>query len=158
MTPRTALLMALLAGGIAIAIVSVDLAFTLTARLEAKNANGDWVLVAQTPEPDSGRYDGRPFPEPGGCAGPDLRLVVDNDKPFPDRVSVRISYQDPANQRTRTFYTGEWALQAFETRSHEFTVPSDAFPPPDTNNPRPSAYVNLYVGDLFLSTCVTREA
>lgn len=151
--------MALAAGAIAIAIVSVDLAFTFSARLEARDASGQWVLVSQAPEPVSGRYEGRPFPRgPGDCPGRDMRLVVENTRPFSDRVDVLISYEDPGTGRTRTFFTGDWALKAFETRTQEFRVPDEAFPAPTPNNSRPAAQINLSVGDLSLFSCVDREA
>ncbi len=138
---------ALMAGALAVGLVAADTVWTLRSTLEAQE-DGQWIAV-------SGRYVDQGPTEPGfGCVSSPLRLVVDNDKPFPDRVDVLITYTAANQTNSGTLLDETWSLGAFELRTHEFTVPEQAFEGRSDDQFAPPPQVTAQVGDEWLSTCV----
>lgn len=147
MDSRTALAVGLVAGTLAVALVAADTVWSLRSTLEAQD-DGQWTAVA-------GRSVDRGPMEPGfGCATSPLRLVVDNDKPFPDGVVVLITYTAANQTNSGTILDETWSLGAFELRTHEFIVPEEAFEGRSDDQFAPTPYVTATVGDEWLSTCV----
>ena len=156
MQARTALIAAIVSGALAIGVVAVDVIWTLEARFDTRDGDA-WKTVAQAPTNDY-----RAFPHLS-CANPEMRFVVHNDKPFSDNVRIAIDYYDTASGRTVTVLRETWRLDAFEERTHEFTLPDDAFRDPNVNQSREkplpvSVQVSAQVDDLWLSACVEQEA
>lgn len=150
--PKSALIAALVAGSLAVAIVAADTAWSLRASLEAME-DGAWTPVA-------GRSaDFGPMGPGFDCVAPALRLVVDNDKPFPDTVDVHVSYTGANQTSSGTLLDEAWSLGAFELRTYEFTLPGEAFEGrSDGDQFEPTPFVTATVGDEWLSTCVRAPA
>lgn len=153
MQPAVALGVAVGCAAAAVAIVSVDLVYTLTAYLDSRN-DGSWTNVARAPYDDAfGRaHQGDGF----GCALQTMRLRVENYKPLPDSVRVEITYSSMRLNAPGTVLRETWDLEAFENREYEFRVPDSAFTSSGEGDPFVS--VNIRVGELFLNSCVTQEA
>lgn len=154
---RTALLLALASGALAVGVVAVDLTYTLTARLETREGAG-WRVLSVAPAQEYER-----FPVTGDCGSPDLRLVVDNHRPIGATVRVVISYASAPGE-TAEEVDEVWDLGAFEVRDHAFTIPGSAF---NSTSSDPSGRpvkavpnVSAQVGDdLYLyGSCIEREA
>lgn len=140
--------MALTSAGLAIALVAVDLAFELEARLDSRDGDG-WRTVSSSGD-DAYGFRGAPFSP--GCAGREMRLEVNNDRLLSSSVDVHLSYND-ARGATVTLLQDTWRLARGETRIHEFTIPSGAF----TGAPDGSkgfVHVNAQVDGLYLGACV----
>lgn len=155
MEPRAALTVAIVAGLLAVGVVALDSAYGLEARLDARDANGEWFTVAQSP---SGHGGGGRYAEPhgfGGCAREELRLIVDNHKPFGDSVRVRIWYWNESLGRSEFLLRDTWELSSFEEREATVTVAANAFPANPDPQAKPTLYVNAKADDLLLSACVT---
>ena len=155
--PNVALSLAVASGLLAVGLVAVDLQFSLTARLETATADGGWRTVAAS-EDSFGRHD--PFPIWGQCGGPTFRLAVDNDKPLPDRVDVRVAYHNVTTGSTVELMRETIRLDAFEEQTFEFTLPADAFPPVPSPDGRPEPgkpQVSAQVDRIFLSMCAQPE-
>lgn len=152
MEPKTALALALLAGLLAVGLVAADTVWSLRPSLEALE-DGEWTPVAGR----SVEFGPR---EPGfGCAAPTLRLVVDNDKPFPDTVDVLVSYTGANQTNSGTLLDEPWSLAAFELRTYEFTLPGEAFEGrSDGDQFGPTPHVTATVDGEWLSTCVRAPA
>ena len=157
MEPRTALVLALVAGGLAVGLVVADLNFTLTARLETKESGGGWRLVQRVPQSEEYPRYVSGLEE---CAGRELRLVVENDKPLPDEVRIIIFVTNGTGRQT-TVLDDSWNLQEFEDRAYEFTVPEEALVGAQDGSSSPQkpgqdgrANVSVTVGDLNLWSCV----
>ncbi len=151
--PKVALVVAVCLATAAVALVALDLAYTLQARIET-GADGNWVTVAD----DKGRFY-EPFPARGDCPDQPLRLVVDNDKPLSATVLVSLSYTDRMGGGHSLLHE-EVSLGRFEVRTFNFDVPPSAFEEP-TEDPRfgpGSVFVTAVVEDLYLSTCVEAPA
>lgn len=160
---RTALLLAIVTGAAAVTLVSLDLAWNLTADLETMR-DGEWVPLASAGE--DGFYDEayRMPPGPGsGCGTQQLRVTAHNDAPFARTLDAWASVWIPGVDRggtERVLWRETWHLDGFASKTKEFTVPSDAFsPPPDTEFPvAASTQVSVAIGDLFLSACIEEGA
>ena len=153
--PRTALWIAVVAAGGAIAIVATDTVLGLEAKLETRTNEGAWELVWQAPE-DTGRKNyAEPYPVGyyGGCANPTLRLTVYNRKPLSETVEVGAFAESNGTRLWRE----TWELGSYETRVKEFTVPASARPPdPVPKDPyyRPQAQIRVYADELVTWPCV----
>lgn len=162
MDPRRALVIAVVAGLAAVAVVATDTVYGVQARLETLR-DGSWELVANTPSAyDTPSEMARPYG--GGCATPTMRLTVENKKPIPDDVAVQVYWTDYAYaSREGTIFKETWSLGAFESRTREFTVPPEAKPAPrtDTDPPiKPTGNVNVVIEDVdgaWFSPCVDFE-
>lgn len=156
MQPRTALGVALFFAALAVAVVAADLSYTLTARLESRDSEGRWGVQRTAPEPEA-RYEAPKLLR--DCAGPTLRLVVDNDRPFPATVPVELAWENSTTDQE--ILEDEWSLAAFEERAHEFTLPGDAFRKPpslrDVPSIPPLVWVRALVADLHLTVCVEED-
>jgi hypothetical protein len=147
---RTALLLAIVSGGLAVALVTLDLTFTLVVRIDAWE-DGAWTTHAAAPSDD--RY--KPFGS-DGCAPNQLRLVVDNHRPVGASRQASIYFMDDAQTRKDLLGT-TLSLGAFEVYENPFQLPEEAFDiSPST--PKRNVYVTANVGDLGLTKCVVREA
>ena len=124
MQARSALIAAIVCGGLAVAAVSLDLAYTLTLALETRDQSGDWITMAVFPYEES-TFRAQPA---FGCAGPMMRVVVDNNRPFGASENVRAWYFDSGAGRSVEVLDETWTLDAGERRTHEFTIPPGAFP------------------------------
>lgn len=158
MQARTALIAAILSATIAVGIVAADVAWGLEVHIDTQTEGG-WETVASSPQGESHAYERFPH----GCSGPDLRVRVDNDKPFGDTFDIRISYWDPVAERTQVVLDETWSLDAFEGRAHDFTIPDEAFPERnETEDPKlfgpHSLTIDVRVDEQFLGPCVQREA
>lgn len=150
MESRTALGVALVSASLAVALVSVDLAWNFSARLEVDRA-GDWVTAAEA----GGRgFYGPSYPYPG-CVSGDLRLVVENTRPLGTDVDVTITYYDVGTRSEETFLRDTWRLDRFTTRTLVFTLPEDAY---GTGDGKDGLFgpgtVTVRVDDLWLSACL----
>lgn len=159
MQARTALIAAILSATVAVGIVAADVAWGLEVHIDTRTEGG-WETVASSPRSESDAH-GR-FPH-GCAAGPDLRVRVDNDKPFGDTFDIRISYWDPVAKRTQVVLEDTWSLDSFDGRAHDFTIPEEAFPERnETDDPErfgpDSISIDVIVDDQPLGTCVQREA
>lgn len=136
------------------AIVAADTAWGLEGRLDSRD-DGGWQTVSSAPH--SGQYNEfRHF----DCATPDMRLVVNNDKPWGDTFDVHITYYNHSSQRHVALLDETWSLDSFSSRTHTFTVPADAFRSPDDEPDRPklvSTDITARVGDLYISACIQQE-
>lgn len=148
MRPRTALIASIACGVVGITVVALDLQYTLTVVLEAKD-DGVWRPVARYPY-----GDGRDYETPAGCQGPTMRLVVDNHRPIPADLRVEITFTNATTLRTTTVHDEVWDLPAFGSRAFEFTLPASAFEGPSRGDFVKSAQVLVRAGDAFLSACV----
>lgn len=149
MTPRTALLVALATGGLAVAVVAVDLAYALEVRLDVREGGG-WRTVTRA-------VDGAPaYPDHPRlveqCVANDLRLVVHNDSPLPDEVRVNMdwtAHKGGIPTVSNRLLLETWSVAPFELRVREFRLPPEAFAgEPDRVDLLAS------VGRAFLSLCV----
>lgn len=150
--PNTALAWAVAAGLLAVGIVTADLAYNLTARLQFRTTNGEWRTAAEQPYPEERR--GEPYPVDGSrCATRFLRLLVDNDKPLAETVRVLITYRSLRDAATYTVLDERWSLGAQEERTFEFEIPETAFGDSTVPSEVP---VTARVDDLYLWTCVEK--
>lgn len=148
MQPRLALVLSVVTGGLAIAAVSLDLAYGLEARLDTRDGDG-WRTVSATA--DQSYPESTPFGP--SCAGPELRLVVHNDRLIATSVKVFVSYYDSSDGRDVVVLRETWSLDRGETRMHGFTVPASAFDG-RVETVKPIVSVNAQVEGLYLGTCV----
>jgi hypothetical protein len=148
---KTALVLSIASATLAIAIIGVDLAFTLTTHLEAQT-DGAWVSLASYPTDSFSKAGRGSFT----CAPQDLRLRLDNNRPIGTTVDVLVLYSTVAGSRTA--FQETWELGAFSERAKEFQVPDSAFPTTSTD-PRPTVNLEIIVdGEYALSMCVERGA
>jgi hypothetical protein len=150
---RTALALAIASGAAAVTLVSLDLAWNLTAELETLE-DGTWVRVASAGEEGFTDYRRDDFFAVPGCATPQLRVTAHNDAPFARTLDVRASYWQPRGGSDQTIFRETWRLDGFSQQTKEFTVPEAAYTPDTTDPGFYNASINVYVGDLYLSTCV----
>lgn len=156
MRANTALAVALVAMLLAIGLVAVDTVYSLEVRLESQQ-DGEWVTVAESPYRDA-------FGPPAyfGCAGRNLRLVVDNQRPWDANVRVTAWFYNQSAARDEFVVREQWSLASFSSREYAFTVPLAAFA--ETNEtaepkpaPRGSTDVQVVVGDLDpIYACINR--
>jgi hypothetical protein len=155
MRPRTALALSVAFAVAAVALVAVDIRFSLEARLDAADATG-WRTVSRS---DPGHRVAEPH---FGCAPPQLRLVVTNDRLLASEVPVRVTVHGPGGETVLLQET--WRLQRGEQRQWEFTVPPSTFETPptqptrDPDGFRPTASANAQVGGIWLHACVQEAA
>jgi hypothetical protein len=153
MQPRAALGVAIGAGLLAVAVVALDNAYGLEARLDARDANGEWFTVAKSPSGvGRGRYE-EPYGA-GGCARDELKLVVTNDKPFGDSVDVRLWFWNQSLGRDEFLLRETWNMDAFEWRDVAVTVPASALPRSEAPDVKPTAFVNARADEVRLGACV----
>lgn len=152
MKPGLALALAVASGAAAVALVSVDLVFTLSFHLDEKE-DGSWATLASFPYDESG-FRGRPYYSFAECAGQDLRVRVDNNRPIPATVTVVVRHAGPTNNQM--LYEETWSLSAFQERTHEFRVPDSAFPTATNDNPKPQVMAEVYMDEHMLSMCIQR--
>lgn len=151
MKPAVSLGIALTCVALAIAVVAVDMQFSIRAELQAKSGE-DYRKVASS-------YDGRGETYPGmvGCAGPEMRILVHNDQPWGSTVRVRVEASGPGP--SRILLDESWNLAKGESRTSDFTVPAEVFtsqgPSPEFKS---TAFVIAQVGDQWLSVCVEEAA
>ena len=130
MEARRALVVAIVAALAAVGIVAADTAFGLKLRVDAQDG-GEWRTVWVDPSRQNAeRYVSYPEPYGNDCAARTFRVVAENDKPFPESLTVKVTYWDNATKRTTTLQDDTLALGAFETKTLEFTVPATAGPGP----------------------------
>ncbi len=152
MDRRVALALALTCAGLAVAIVAADLQFNVTVSLETMR-DGEWVVVA------SDDTDGFASPRyPGsfvGCAGPDVRVVVDNGLPWQTAFELRIIIVAYDSGRTETIVAEALEIERGASATVGFTVPGWAGNgTADPAKPAGPAYVEVMVDETYLSTCV----
>ncbi len=135
------------------ALVGLDLAYSLEVRLEVQE-NGGWVTVSG----DKARFY---YPEPGqpACPSEPLRLTLDNNKPIGETVRVVITYQERSGV-TRVHTDETVSLGRFEVVRIPIEVPAEAFVPlADDSRPSPSnVYVTAQAGSHWTSTCLEEPA
>lgn len=153
MKTAVALGLAVLCGAAAVALVALDMAFSLRAELQSKEG-ADFVTLARSDDRGGFRSS------PGGleCASREIRLVVDNQRLWSGTVDVTVTVDNYTGSPQRLL-DESWSLGRGETRSASFTVPAAIFSP-QSSQPvavKPMVQLTAQVGDLFLSTCV-REA
>lgn len=157
MRPRTYLVLGGAAATLAVAIVGLDLAYSLVARVEAREADGSWRVLQEAPSATNGRAPYLPGSE---CGGPEMRLVVDNHKPIPDSPAVSIRYTNGTDPTVTVLRREEWNLGPFSVRVYPFTIPSSAFEAPSSVNLRGQkwqVHVFALVDDLQLTSACARE-
>lgn len=151
MEGRVPLAIAIVTGALAIAIVAIDLQFSLEAELQGER-DGQWVTLSE-----DGRY-AEPTPFGYECASPQLRVQVSNNRLLPADVPVRISYWDPEGGN-RLLLDETWNMGRGEVRTHAFTVPADAFTSEVSGTPQKvSVTVEVRVDDIYLGHCVQEAA
>lgn len=147
MRTRTALIIAASAAVLAMALVAADLRFQVDVDLQ-ENVDGEWVTVTGGLEE---RIPGFP-----GCAGPELRLVVDNDRLIALDTPVTIKYWKWDGNKTDvvTVLEETWHIPARSVQDHPFVIPESAFDGSSENH----VNVDVRVGDRSLGTCVEGSA
>jgi hypothetical protein len=149
---KAALVISIASAAVAVAIVSVDLAFTVTSHIDVRTNDG-WETVASDP------FQGNPrsFGFGPGCVAPDLRVRVDNNRPIPASIDVLVRYNNPENGTTTKVYEETWRLSAFEERTFEFVIPQSAFPATNENRPVAQVYIEAFLAaDYALGVCVAK--
>lgn len=135
MEHRTALTVALACGGLAIALVAVDLAFNLTASVQA-DEDGEWVTITSTKQDQLER-----FPGEDGCVEDRFRVVVDNNRPVGATVDVLV---EQTGNQTTVLYQETWELGAFSSQQEVLELePGD-----DRHG------LSVRVDDMFLHSCI----
>lgn len=167
MEARRALVIAIVAAAAAVGIVAADTAFGLQIRIDAQDG-GEWTTVWL----DASRQrDPYAYTEPsmrgGDCFARHFRVVADNDKPLPDRLTVKVTYWDNATKRTTTIADETLSLGAFGSKTLEFTVPATAGAGPYYGDPKEIPYSPAYAtvtfdggwpnGGTEATVCVGRE-
>lgn len=147
MQPRTAAIAAVLAGGLAVAVVGLDLAFNLDVHLQEQR-EGQWSTVASNSDGQYAYEEGFP----GGCAGPHLRLVVDNGLPWSKTVRVVVTASNQTSPANDVLLDETWRVEGRDSRQAEFTVPAAALESKD-GSPVISS-VTVRVDGIYLHTCV----
>lgn len=153
---RTALIAAIVSGTLAVALVAADVAWSLEASLEAETDHGWQVLASTHPEDRARDY----HPQIPACFGPDLRLVVDNDRPFSAEVEILVTYVNATAKRTETLLLETIELERFSSTRFDLTIPADAFPEPDEERFDPwsgGVFVEAHVGKETLATTICQE-
>ncbi|MBW3583203.1 MAG: hypothetical protein KY455_08915 [Euryarchaeota archaeon] len=157
MQPRTALTLALVAGGLAVGLVAADLAWTLTAQVDGRTETG-WQTVTRSDDRSVYEHGPRPVVEECLVVDRDARLVVDNDKPLPDTVEVFVGFYNQTSDRQERILEATWSLSAFEVREVVFRVPSAAIPSDDRADDQPpygkTGHLEVRVGDHYVTACV----
>lgn len=157
MQPRTALTLALVAGGLAIGLIAADLAWTLTARVDGRTESG-WQTVTRSDHRSDFEYHPRPVTEACLVANSDARLVIDNDKPLPDTVRILVDFYNQTAGRQERILEATWSLSAFEVREVVFPVPAAAVPADDRAEEQPpfgkTGHIEVLVDDRFVTACV----
>lgn len=156
MQARLALGIAVACGALAVALVAVDLTYTLTVAIEGQDDNGEWVTYQRQPY-DYGA-DRAHEPSGFGCTGPDVRIVIHNDRPISATRDVRILYD--VGGRSTTVLDETVSLDAGEVWTHAFTIPPEAFPDDNETDDRfidRNVHVNAHVDGLWLSHCASAE-
>lgn len=153
MDRRVALAVALTAAGLAVAIVAADLQFNVTVSLETFK-DGEWTVVASHDEAGfvSPRYD----PRFVGCAGPDMRLIIDNGLLWSTTLDTSVTVFDYGSGRTEVMLERSLDVQRGERTIIPFTVPAwaqNGTTAPD-GSPTGPAYLEARVGETYLNMCV----
>jgi len=143
---------------LAVALVGVDLAYNIEAKLEYRAKDGSWVTMDQSGSEDD--WYARPVAA-GSCGGPEWRLVVHNGQPWSQTLDVQVTYDRYDNSAPSPFRES-WNLPSGASRSHEFTIPAATFTSStgtdDGKTPPPSLWVTAQVGrDIHLSGCATAK-
>lgn len=157
MQARTALIAAIICGTLAVGIVAADVAWSLEASIQAQ-VDGEWETVATT-DPD-GLYRSGMHPS-FGCHGPEMRLVIENDRPFAAEVEVHVTYHNATSKRTDTLLRDTLDLPRFGEHTYTLTVPDAAFPQSRDNQTTPperTIFLDVLVGDQMFGTAVCPEA
>ena len=148
MQGKLPLIVASVAGSLAIAIVAVDLQFGLEAQLQQPDGDG-WESVASSTDE---YYRG------SGCAGPELRLHVENHRFVATQVPVLVTYWSLSQGRV-TVLDETWDMARGEVRDHDFTIPADAFEAADGEKPPAgSISVDVQVRGQYFGVCVQEAA
>lgn len=154
MEGRTALGLAIACGVLAVTMVSLDLAWNLSADVDSR-IDGQWVTMARAG--DDSWYD-RPFYGGPECTSPEVRLVVNNDGPFARTVDVWAYYSVSGKSGTETLLRETWDIERFSQQSRELVVPAEAYTPTDPDQPFYAGQVTFVIGDWHLGVCVRGEA
>lgn len=160
MDKRTAVVLAVASAGLAVLLVSLDLAWNVTARVDDRD-NGGWRTITESGGEGFDIYRG---PMMDGCIDGEARLVVDNGLPWRRSFDVTIAYWNATGFQTITYLEETWDMPRFSEREHVFTLPPDAFyvPPADGVDRPPGKLragdLSVTVGDLFLSACLEGTA
>ena len=154
MKSNVALAISIACAAVAVGIVSVDLAFTLSSSLDVRE-QGDWATIQSEPYSET---TSRPKSFAGpGCVLNDLRVRVDNNRPIGARVDVLVRYTTSKTGSSATVLEETWDLPAFADRTFEFKVPDSAFPTATSTDPNPQVTVEVWLtGDYPFGTCVVR--
>lgn len=153
MKSNVALAISIACAAVAVGIVSVDLAFTLTSSLELRE-DGRWATLQMDPYAET---SSRPKAVYGpGCAVNDLRIRLDNNRPVEASADVLVRYSS-TRVASGKLLEETWTLAAFTDRTFEFKVPDSAFPAPTTSDPNPQVQVEAFLtADYPFTTCVVR--
>lgn len=153
MKPNVALAISIACAAVAVGIVSLDLAFTLTSALEVRE-EGEWATIQSDPYSETSSRP-RSFVGPG-CAVNDLRIRIDNNRPIDANVDVLVRYTSTRGAAT-TILEETWNLEPFAERNFEFKVPDSAFPAATSADPNPQVSVEVFLAAQYpFGTCVVR--
>lgn len=126
MQPRVALIAAAVAAAAAVALVSLDLAYNVDAKLEVQGKDGAWTVIAKTSQTDP--Y-ARPYFAQSAC-GTHFRFTLHNGLLWSTTKHVSIT----ANGQTSTsILEADWHLAPGAERSQPFTLPNGTFEAPQQN-------------------------
>jgi hypothetical protein len=128
MKPRSALLAAIACGAVAVALVAVDLAFNVDARLEVRGADGTWRLSATTEAVKS-------YPTAAIC-GTHFRLTFHNGLLWSTSRHVTITVSTSGSLGSTTLLDETWSVGARSEKVHEFDVPNSTVETPNPNDSR----------------------
>lgn len=149
MEPKSALIVSLVAAGLAVGIVAVDLQYVTTVTVETLH-DGEWVPV--------GSREWRPLKVGElGCASPTLRVAIDHDGPFKGSFHVWASYHD-LELGGVVLEDRQIRVDAGTTQYLTFTVPDSAFKQPAEEGDVSRAHVDIQVDDAYHGVCVEPEA
>ncbi len=152
MDRRVALGLALTSAALAVAVVAVDLQFNVTVSLQAQQ-DGEWVVVA------SQDADGYAVPRYGsswiGCAGPELRLVIDNGQLWATELGVSVVANDYSTGRSERLVDETVSVDRGETAIVAFTAPDWLLNvTADPSKPGGPGSIDVQIGNTYLNTCV----
>lgn len=131
---------------LAVVLVAVDLQYNVIATLEVQE-DGQWTAIASR-DVDGGGYADERFV---GCAGPEMRVRIDNGLPWSRSIEVRAFVYNGAGEQVILDQVVRVAGGASETVA--FTVPPEAVDDRFEGRLNNIA-LNVEVGDAYLGTCV----
>lgn len=152
MDRRVALASSLVAAALAVAIVAVDLQYNVTVSLQTQEDDG-WTTVARQ---DEGSFGPRhPY---FGCAGPEMRILIDNDLPWAQSFDVQVDVHRFDTGQDERLLDETVTVGGGDQEHIPFTVPEWAWSGNASDGIKPLGDIEVRVDDIFLSSCVEAPA